>query len=109
MSHHGYPIPPIEYVDEKEHRRLLARSIHLLFNGKMNAAHDFTLKANVAATTLSDQRIGADSHMSIMPTSANASADFKDVYVSSIDNGYCVFTHPNNANADKPFTYLVIG
>jgi hypothetical protein len=77
--------------------------------GKLNAVGDVTLTANAASTTLVDIRIGPDSFIGLMPTTANAAAALASTYVSSRGDGTATITHANNAQTDKIFTYIVIG
>lgn len=105
----GFPIAPVDHFDEREHRRLLAEVINRVMAGKINARGEFTLRSSQATTTLSDQRIGAESHFSLMATTANAAAEMNTIYVSSRDQGVAVFTHINDADADKTFSYAVLG
>lgn len=70
-----------------------------------------TLDANSATTTVTDGSVRADSRIILFPTSANAAADVGSatgVYVSTKTAGTSfVITHPNNANADKTFDYII--
>ena len=105
----GFPIAPVDHWDSREHRRLLAEVLNRVMEGKINARSEFTLRASQATTTLSDVRIGAESHFSLMPTTANAAAEMTTIYVSSRDQGVAIFTHINDGDADKTFSYAVIG
>ena len=111
MAFQGYPLPPIDWHDEKEHRRKLAESIGGLLDGKVNSVGDVTLTANQATTTLSDRRIGPDSFIHFMPTTANAAAEVGagGFYVSARAQYSATLTHANNAQADRTFRYVVLG
>ncbi len=92
-----------------EHLRILADRINLLINGRSNAVGDVTLTANAASTTLTDARIGLDSHIGLMPTTSNAAAALATTYVSSRGKGTATITHANNAQTDKTFRYSIQG
>lgn len=71
-----------------------------------------TLAANVATTTVTQTGVAANSRIILTPTSANAAADqgsATGVWVTTKNVGASfVLTHPNNANADKTFDYIII-
>jgi len=70
-----------------------------------------TLTANAASTVVANKLVTAESQVILTPTSANAAADVAagNVYVSALTEGTgFTITHPNNANADKTFHYLII-
>jgi len=79
--------------------------------GHTNNVGDVTLDANQATTAVTDQRVNVNSAVILVPTSANALADVvgTGVYVSSIGDDTFTITHPNNANADKTFKYVIVG
>lgn len=69
-----------------------------------------TLTANAVTTTVTDSNVFASSKIYLTPTSANAAADVGSatgVYISSVSDGSFIITHPNNANSDKTFNYIV--
>lgn len=70
-----------------------------------------TLTASTTTTTVSDTNVQSASRIILFPTSANAAADVGSatgVYVSAKTLGTSfVITHPNNANADKTFDYII--
>lgn len=68
-----------------------------------------TLAAGAATTTVNDANVLAGSMIFLMPTSANAAADVTaGVYISAKVAGTSfTITHPNNANADKTFNYII--
>ena len=80
---------------------------------EINKTHkgNCTLTANAATTTITDTNVLAASRIILFPTSANAAADVGSatgVYVSTkTTETSFVITHPNNANADKTFDYII--
>lgn len=105
--------PPPQYLnDEKEHRRLLAWAIGMLFKGKGPTPIDnFTLNTSATSTTLTDARIGYYSHIEFMPQTANAAAIKSSMYVAQSTqlNGSAVVTHSSTANTDCTFRVLIWG
>jgi hypothetical protein len=71
-----------------------------------------TLTAGAASTAVSNTSVTANSIIFLFPTSANAAADVGSatgVYISSKSGGTSfTIAHPNNANADKTFNYLIL-
>lgn len=105
------PPVPVDWWDENEHRRLLAQRINQILLGKINAGDTVTLTANQATTTINDRRIGPDSYINFMPTTANAAAEVGagGFYVSARGQYTATLTHANNAQADRTFRYIVLG
>ena len=70
-----------------------------------------TLNAGAATTTVSDTGVTAASRIGLFPITANAAADLgsaTSVWVSAKVAGTSfTITHPNNANADKTFEYVI--
>jgi len=69
----------------------------------------FTLLPNLASSPLRDKRIGKDSVILIMPTTANAATALATTYFNALKPGQCVVNHANNAQTDRTFRYTVIG
>ena len=91
--------------------RGVTTSLRNAIEGKLNCVGDVTLAVSAATTTLSDRRIGSDSCILFMPTTANAAVDVGagTFYVSARTDGSATLTHANNANVDRTFTYAVFG
>lgn len=106
-SKRGYDTVGIDNDNEAEHRRELAEAVNRILQGNLNAVDTVTLTTSSATTTLLDSRIGPDSFIGFMPTTANAAAE--SLYVSSRGDQTATITHANNAQADRTFAYLVIG
>ena len=102
---------PIDWYDEAEHRRKLAEALNVLKQGKISSVGEITLTASQATTTLTNIAVGADSHISFMPTTANAAAEIGNgtIYVSARVAGSATITHANNAQNDRTFVYAVLG
>lgn len=93
--------------DEPESQR--HPKLQRLASGKGNyaTAASFTLTANAASSTLTDQRITTESVIVLMPTTANAAAALATTYVSARTNGSATVAHANNAQTDRTFAYAV--
>ena len=105
----GYLGVPTFSDDEAAHRRQMAIAINNLLIGKSNNTAMLTLTANAATTTLTDSRIGANSTILLMATTANAAGALATTYFDTFADGSCVVHHANNAQADKTFNYAVVG
>ena len=93
----------------KDWTRLIAQAVRNLLDGKILATGSVTLTASAATTTLSDRRIGPDSVILLMPTTANAAAALATTYVASRGDQTATINHASNAQTDKTFAYAVLG
>lgn len=97
--------------------KLWLRDAALIINeqghGHSNNSGVFTLTASVASSTLTDDRIGFNSAIILVPTTANAAAELGagTLYISESGrvNGSVVITHANNAQTDRTFRFIVMG
>lgn len=91
--------------------RRVVEVVQRLLQGKFNAVTTLTLTANVGTTTLTDARIGGESHLALTPLTANASAEVGagTIYVSARAKGSATITHANNAQTDRSYSVLIIG
>lgn len=105
----GYPGISTFDGDESQFRRQVANVLNNVLSGKTNNTSSFTVAANAATTTLTNSRIGANSVILLMPTTANAAAALANVYFTGFLEGSCTVNHANNAQADRTFRYAVIG
>lgn len=103
-------------IDSEDHDawlRQISEVVNNILSGKLNNNGTVTLTANAATTTLSDTRIGANSVICLMPTTANAAAalttTYFDTFAFSSGLGTCTIHHTNNAQIDKTFIYTVTG
>jgi len=101
-------IPPV-HANEVEHRRLLSQGVNSLFDGKINSVGSVTLDAGTNTTTLIDLRIGVNSVILLMPTTATAAtANAAGIYITTTAESATI-THNNTADLDKTFQYAVLG
>ena len=104
---------PLTHTSVQTHLWSLSRAFNDLLRGRLNSGGLFTLTANAGTSTLTDDRISIDSTVVLVPTTANASAEIGagTIYQSETGriNGTAVFTHANNAQADRTFRLVIIG
>lgn len=86
--------------------REIADVINNVLDGKINAIGAFTCSINQGSTTITDLRVGVDSVILTMATTANASLD--NLYITTTKQQFTV-NHNNNSQADRTFKYVVIG
>ena len=90
--------------------REISEIVNNLVEGKTNNTGDITLNAaSATTTTISDERIGYNSIILLMPTTANAVASLTNVYVSARTKGSATLTHSANTNTDKTYGYIIVG
>ena len=89
--------------------REVSEIVNNLVEGKSNNTGEITLAASSATTTtISDERIGFNSIVLLMPTTANAVSVITSTYVSSTVKGSAVITHLANTEIDKTYRYLIV-
>ena len=108
MSQGFLPIP-VTWADEVEHRRLLANGVNSLRDGKINATGSVTIATSATSTAVTDARVGADSIILIMPTTANAAGALTTTYIGTVAKQSFTISHANNSQADRTFKYVILG
>jgi len=99
----------IPHLYEKDQTRI-NQAIRDLFAGRSNAVGSVTLTASTTTTVVTSLNIGEDSKIFLMPTTANAAADFvAGVYISTVASGTFTITHPSDADTDKTFFWVALG
>lgn len=109
MADNQFPQVPLSIPDTGQHLRLVSTSLNNTINGKLNSTGSITLTASATSTTLTDARIGGNSVILFMPTTANARTALSSLYVSARANGSATLTHASSTNADQNLSYCVIG
>lgn len=113
MSYEG--VQTTYYGDVREWIRRAATVINQALLGKINTVFTATLTQSSTTTTVTVPPgiLTNDSFIGFMPTTANAATAYSSggFYVSDIDaeNSQFTITHPSTADADKTFTYVVLG
>lgn len=104
---------PTVATDFKQWLRNAALTINDMAHGHSNNSGTITLAASVASTTLTDDRIGFNSAIVLIPTTSNAAAEIKNgtMFISETGrvNGSVVITHANNVQTDRTFRFLISG
>jgi len=81
-----------------------------ILTGKTNNTGNITLNVSSATTTtIYDERIGYNSVMLLMPTTANAASVLSTTYIGSTNKGNAVITHTANTITDKIYRYIIVG
>lgn len=106
---------PESMPEVNEWCRRIARVVNQAMQGKTNNTGTVTLTANSATTTVNEApyRIGEETYIGFMPTTANAATEFGAgtmcVSSRSVANNTFTITHVNNAQNDRTFTYILVG
>lgn len=83
-----------------------------LLIGRLNVVLKVTLTASAGTTTVTDPRIGPQSHISLAcPLTAHAAEEIAagGFYVSAQTKGSATLTHANNAQTDRTFNFAIFG
>lgn len=101
---------PTVAPNEKDLRKIVT-VVRNALDGKTNNTGSVTLSASVATTVKIDARVGAQSVLSFMATTANAATELAagTMWVSSRGKQTFTITHANNAQTDRDFEYTVTG
>jgi hypothetical protein len=88
--------------------RAVAEVVNGILNGKTNNTGAVTLATGGATTTtITDERIGYDSKIILMATSAASSAITR--YISAKGKGTATITHSANITSNVTFDYVIVG
>ena len=111
MTVSTFSVPPNDLEDQRKLNRQQSQAIAGLRNGRMNNVLDVTVTANLAATTVTDSRIGVNTVAVAIPTTVNAEAaaiwPYRD-FTSPV-NGSMSLIHTNDANTDKTYKVMLFG
>lgn len=103
-------LSPTGFVpDEIQHRRLIAQWMREAHVGHLGNIGSVTLSVGVATTPIKDTRVGNNSCIGLMPTTANAAAAATTTYISSRSAEGFTISHANTATADRAFVYSILG
>jgi len=109
MADNQFPVVPISIPDHGLHLQLVSNALNNTINGKLNSTGSVTLRASQTTTTLTDERIGGNSVILFMPTTANANSTKSSLFVSARQNNTATLTHASSSNTDQTFGYVVVG
>jgi hypothetical protein len=106
----GYDPVPLDHEEEEEHRRILSEAVNNILEGKINPLGSVTLTANSTTTTMTDRRIGPNSVIIFMPTTANAKSEGAPwVSARATTENTCTLNHSSNSALDLAFDYCILG
>jgi|SRR3954468_9198731 hypothetical protein len=96
--------------EEKDQRKFVT-AINQSLKGKINSVGTVTLNAGAAATTVNNPLVGHASVIMFAAQTPNAAAiAVPYVKLADITEGTSfIITHANDANADKQFSYVILG
>lgn len=100
---------PVYQPDETRHRRQIADWAAQVNQGKIQNVGTVTLSTGAVTTTVMDARVGINSFIGFMPTTAQALSAQASLRVSAQSAGGFTITHASSAAADKIFRYSVLG
>ena len=86
--------------------RTISTVVNNILDGKVNSTGSVTLTNSATTTTLSDDRIGADSVILFMPTTSDASSE--NIHVTARQKGQATLNHAN-ASTTRSFDYVIFG
>lgn len=86
--------------------RTISTVVNNILDGKVNSTGSVTLTNSATTTTLSDDRIGADSVILFMPTTSDASST--NIHVTARQKGQATLNHAN-ASTTRSFDYVIFG
>jgi len=109
MATNQFPNVPISMPDHDLHLRLISSSLNNTIDGKLNSTGSITLTASSTTSTLTNARIGENSVIVFMPTTANARTALNTLYVSARVNGSATLTHASSGNTDQTFGFTIFG
>lgn len=97
-------------VSERDPARIVQAIIELV-SGRQNSVGDVTLRANNTTTIVAFPNCSTGARVFLFPKTANAAAAVATTYIlaANIIRGQFTVTHANNSQADKNFSFLVIG
>ena len=94
------------YSDQRE----TSEVVNNILSGKLNATATVTITNSATSTAVSDFRVGPDSVILFMPTTAASATELASgsMYVSARAKNTFTITH-TNAVTTRSFAYVVIG
>ncbi len=105
-------LPPVGSGGEAGLWAYLARDHEVIpgiLAGKLNCTASITLATGTTTTSLTDPRIGAESVILVMATTANAAGAMNNLHLSGRAQGTATLTHSNTATTDRIFGVAIIG
>jgi len=90
--------------------RAVSEVVNGIMNGKTNNTGEITLNQGATSTTLTNERISANSVILFMPLNDHAADELAHghMYVSARNKGSATITHGNHMH-DMIFAYVIVG
>jgi len=88
--------------------RDISTVVNGLIEGKSNNTGEFVTATSTTTTTLTDERIGFNSVIVIMPLDHNSSQELKDIYFDTFAQGSCTVHHGSHGVA-RNYRYIIVG
>jgi hypothetical protein len=88
--------------------RSVAEIVNNLVEGKSNNTGDFSTATSTTTTTLSNERIGFNSVILLMPLDLNSAAELKDIYFDNFAQGSCTVNHGSHG-VSRNYRYIIVG
>jgi len=104
----GAPVPTF-LNDADKHRQNISNWARQVQQGKIPVTGNVTLAANVTTTVVTDPRVGINSFIGLIPTTAKGASAMPSVWVSSFGKQTFTLTHASTAATTKSFRYCVMG
>lgn len=84
---------------------MVAQSVQLLFDGRINTVGEITFTLASTTTTLTDPRISPGSFIGLSPSNSDAAAESPFIVPG---DGAAVITH-TSAGTTRTFKYVILG
>lgn len=104
----GVYVPTFQ-MDEVKHRQKISEWAKQVNNGHIKNVGTLTLVASTVSTTVADSRVGGSSFIGLSPTTLNAASAMPTTFISTVGFQTFTLTHASNADANRTFTYCVLG
>lgn len=103
-------LPPPVFTNDEQWKRQTAAWMQEANQGRLANTGIVTLQAGASSTTISDDRVGVDSFIGLMPRTANAAAEHGagSIYILTAKQSFTI-AHANNAQTDRIFVYSILG
>ena len=88
--------------------RDISTVVNGFIEGKSNNTGEFVTATSTTTTTLTDERIGFNSVIVIMPLDSNSAAELIDVYFDTFAQGSCTVHHGSHGVA-RNYRYIIVG
>lgn len=97
--------------DDPQWKRNMADWAKEANQGHLANTGTVSLLSGTVSTVVSDARIGANSFIGFMPTTANAAAELGNgtLYVAVQGKQTFTITHANGVSGDRTFRYAILG